>query len=134
MAAMQFVAIPKTWHIITRSYSALSCPSNTKLQDFHSNGNDQVCHGSAKGEIRYRGAGYSFVNKKRADNTNSNDQENINSNDQDCVGPDLVHLIDGQNYTVTNVEDKIVQEMVRLQEHYLFLTNYQVVRYNLNTM
>ncbi|KAL1591839.1 hypothetical protein SLS59_010017 [Nothophoma quercina] len=108
---MSFNAIPTTWHLVTRTYGALSCPANQKLNDFHSDGRASVCHGSPDGSVQYRGAGYSFVNKKRAENTNSNDQ--------DCVGPDLVHLIDGHNYTVTNVEDKIVQEMV--------------VRYNLNT-
>ena len=112
MYAMSFNAIPTTWHLVTRTYRALNCPANQKLNDFHSDGRASVCHGSPDGSVQYRGAGYSFVNKKRAENSNSNDQENISSNDQDCVGPDLVHLIDGQNYTVTNVEDKIVQEMV----------------------
>ncbi|CAN9247685.1 unnamed protein product [Alternaria alternata] len=91
--------------------TALSCPSNTKLQDFHSNGNDQVCHGSAKGEIRYRGAGYSFEPTKRSEHNDSNDLENANETKQSCVGPDRVHLIDGQEYAVTGIEDTIVAEM-----------------------
>jgi hypothetical protein len=106
MYAMKFDAIPSTWHLVTRSYGALNCPSNQKLNEFHSDGRTWVCHGSPDGSVQYRGAGYSFVNKKRSDDANSNDQ--------DCVGPDLVHLIDGRNYTVTNVEAKIVQEMVSL--------------------
>ena len=132
LAAMQFVAIPKTWHIITRSYSALSCPSNTKLQDFHSNGNDQVCHGSAKGEIRYRGAGYSFEPTKRSEHNDSNDLENANETKQSCVGPDRVHLIDGQEYAVTGIEDTIVAEMVSLQADCPSKTNSLTVRYNLD--
>ncbi|CAN9122107.1 unnamed protein product [Alternaria alternata] len=78
---------------------------------FHSNGNDQVCHGSAKGEIRYRGAGYSFEPTKRSEHNDSNDLENANETKQSCVGPDRVHLIDGQEYAVTGIEDTIVAEM-----------------------
>lgn len=114
MYAMKFNAIPSTWHLVTRSYGALNCPSNRKLNEFHSDGRTWVCHGSPNGDVQYRGAGYSFVNKKRSENTNSDALEGIRSIDQDCVGPDLVHLIDGRNYTVTNVEDNIVQEMVSL--------------------
>lgn len=112
MYAMKFDAIPSTWHLVTRSYGALSCPSNQMLNEFHSDGRTWVCHGSPNGGVQYRGAGYSFVNKKRSEDANSGTLETIESKDRGCVGPDLVHLADGRNYTVTNVEANIVQEMV----------------------
>jgi hypothetical protein len=118
--AMQFVAIPTNWHIITRSYGALSCPSNTMINQFHSDGRDSVCHGSPKGVVIYRVAGYSFENKKRSETTNGLDQEVANSSNEDCVGPDLVHLVDGRDYAVTNIKDSIVKEMASLQADNVF--------------
>jgi hypothetical protein len=89
------------------------------LNHLHSDERTSVCHGSPKGNVYYRGADYSFEDKKTSEMTNSLDQEDTNSNDQDCIVPDPVQLIDERNYTVTNVEDTIVQDMVSLQATHL---------------
>lgn len=103
--AFSFSSIPTDWAIITRSYKSNTCAGGELANQFHSNGRDWICHGADRYYgIAYKGASYIFNNVKRSD------PDEIDG--QDCQKPDLVTLQDGQIYTITGVEDEIVQEMV----------------------
>jgi hypothetical protein len=105
-AAFSFNSIPTNWKIVTRSYTSTTCAGNKLVNQFDSNGRDWVCHGAdANYQIQYSGAGYSFINNKKR-----SDVDNVAG--QECQKPDLLTLNDGQTYTITGVQDEIVQEMV----------------------
>ena len=98
-------AIPSNWKLVTRSYrNGNSCASGDKVHEFNSNGATWVCHGTQgifNGD--YRGAGYSFLNKRRATDT---------SDDQECAKPDTLFLEDGQKYNIAGLGDAETEEMV----------------------
>ncbi|KAI4664803.1 uncharacterized protein J4E79_003101 [Alternaria viburni] len=98
--AWSFNAIPTNWNLETRTHKDGYC--KTLVHAWNSNGASTVCHGAAVNNLKYTGAGYSFANKKRSEDTVFNSE--------DCIWkPDLLTLKDGTTYMLTDVEDETVK-------------------------
>jgi hypothetical protein len=102
-----FFAVPVNWHLVTRSYvdkKGTLCFGDDKANEFNSNGATTVCHGtSGIFPGNYRGAGYSFIDKRRATDT---------SDKQACVKPNLLVLEDGKKYKIDELDNDLTEHMV----------------------
>jgi hypothetical protein len=98
-----FYAIPKDWRISTRSHGGGDCKDVLMVRD--SNGATWVCHGDKGPNWEYSGAGYSFINDKKAEAVAADDT-------RDCQGPDGIVFEDGETYEFKGVDEATVQTMV----------------------
>jgi hypothetical protein len=106
--AINFIAIPSNWRLVTRSYTSLNCDRNSLSHEFFSNGATSVCHGGGWVANWYGGGGYSFVSKKR---TEEDSCDAIGGSCARSQKPDIL-VKDGQKYAIADLDEATLEQLV----------------------
>lgn len=115
--AVLFVHIPKDWRLMTTSFGAPSqtdefiCQSQWLMHQFPSNGAESVCHGhSFHDNVGYGSARYSFIGTK-ADDLETHGA--LGKPCKDVRKVDTFFARTGERYAVSDMEDDLLEELVR---------------------
>ncbi|KAG9255169.1 uncharacterized protein F5Z01DRAFT_654184 [Emericellopsis atlantica] len=100
--SIAFREIPSNWNIEMRGHQGSQCGRHRTTQT--SGGRTELCMGSGP----YGGGGYSFVNKRRSDTVD------LQEECTDVVKPDIVAFTDGIQYNITQLDDDSLAEIVEI--------------------
>ncbi|KAF9871328.1 hypothetical protein CkaCkLH20_11249 [Colletotrichum karsti] len=110
-----FRYIPANWRIECRGYVDGDC--KTRRATIFSAGSTAVCMRS--GGFLFTGAGYGFVNRKRApqadETCDPNELELVDGQTQKCESsqePDTLVLVDGSEYNLVGLEAEKLERLV----------------------